>query len=187
MLAFFALFGIGWWVVTIAFAIYVTVALEKDHIFWPILCLVLYILFIQYISKTDIVKYMIQHPWEQVFYFVLYLVFGFLWSFIKWWLHVYKIAEKHKKEKEIFKANWDKDRSRYSTADAEWAKEAALNNIDKPLISKHKGKVTLWVMYWPISFIWSLLDDLIKKIIRQIITHIQKLYQMISDRAFKNL
>jgi len=61
------------------------------------------------------------------------------------------------------------------------------DDLGKPKLSQEKKKVTLWVMYWPMSMLWSLLDDFIKKMIRHLIIKFQKVYQYLTDRAFKDI
>lgn len=56
-----------------------------------------------------------------------------------------------------------------------------------PTVRKHKGKISLWIIYWPISMVWALINDFVKKAIHIIVMKCHLLYGMITKGAFKNL
>jgi len=183
MWSVFVLGAFGWWVLTGLFVIYVFFALDKEKsLFWPIALLITYVLFSQFLAKVDIFSFAVHHPGKLSLYVLGYFVIGFVWSFVKWWLYVSTIADKcREKRKEFLESNKgqdDKDK---------WSRQVYMNSLNKPNLARSKKKISLWVMYWPVSAIWSLLDDFIKKMIRHLITKFQKIYQYISDRAFKGI
>jgi hypothetical protein len=199
ILSVFVLGAVGWWCLTILFVIYGFFALDRDYedktLFWPIAMLIVYVLFMQFIAKANIFSFAVEHPWKLVLYILGYFVLGFVWSFVKWWLFVNTAAEKYNEKRAEFlkeySPRWSavpddiRSPSRERNKQSEWESYVTRNKLSKPMASKHKGKITVWVMYWPVSLVWSLLDDFIKKMIRQIITMFQKFYQFISDQAFK--
>ena len=203
ILAAFALGAIGWWCLTILFVLYGFIASDRDYdekgnLFWPITVLIIYILFVQFVARVDILNLITHKPIVAILYTLGYFAVGFAWSFIKWWLFVSTIAEKYKAARAEFMAEYQPRESAIpdnirrpdgsfvtDRKQKEWEDKVRYEHLSKPMVSKHKNKITVWVMYWPLSAIWSLLDDFIKKMIRQIITSFQRFYQFISDRAFR--
>ena len=199
ILSIFVLGAVGWWCLTILFIIYTFLALDKDydtpgetHLAWPISMLVLYVIYMQFIAKTDIFNFAVHYPLKIILYVLSYFVVGFIWSFVKWWLYVNTIAEKYQFEKDKFTAEYipktavpKNNRDNEKDKKDEWDFIVRNKDLQKPVVSKYKGKITVWIMYWPVSVVWSLLDDFIKKMVRHIITLFQKFYQSISDSAFK--
>jgi hypothetical protein len=198
ILAVFALGAIGWWCLTILFVIFGFFASDRDyddhgHIFWPVFVLILYLLFMQYIAKVDVLSSIIHHPGQAILYILGYFALGFVWSFVKWWLFVNTVADKYRDARAKFleehPPRMSAVPSSFRNSDdglrRSWESVVYSQNLQKPIVSKHKNKITVWIMYWPISAIWSLLDDFIKKMVRQIITAFQRFYQLISDRAFR--
>lgn len=200
----FVLGAVGWWCLTILFVIYVFFALDRDydsvgehsHLFWPVFMLILYAVFMQFIAKADIFNFSIHHPLELILYVLGYFATGFVWSFVKWWLFVNTLADKYQAEKTEFLANFTPresavPRTYFVSSDGrteqqrEWESVVDRHHLQKPVATRYKGSITVWVMYWPISVVWSLLDDFIKKLVRHIVTMFQKFYQLISDSAFK--
>jgi len=185
-LSFFLLGAFGWWCLTILFVFYVFLCIEKEiNLFWPILALVIYVLFSQFIAGADIVNFAVKHPMQMLLYILGYFVTGFIWSFIKWWLHVNSIADKYKERKRKYEAL--KEPKTESNFQSWERKNYSYKNLEKPKVSQSKKKITLWIMYWPISMIWSLLDDFVKKTIQHLVIKFQKLYQSIVDRAFRGI
>jgi len=183
MWSVFVLGAFGWWVLTGLFVIYIFFTLDKEKsLVWPIFFLILYALFSQFLAKIDIFSFAVHHPVELLLYILGYFVVGFVWSFVKWWLYVNTIADKCKeKRKEFLESNKGQDDKE------KWSYTCRLNSLNKPDLAQSKKKISLWIMYWPVSAIWSILDDFIKKLIRHLITKFQKIYQYISDRAFKGI
>jgi hypothetical protein len=204
ILSVFVIGAVGWWCLTILFVIYVFFALDRDydnvgehsHLFWPVFMLILYIVFMQFIAKADIFNFSIHHPLDLLLYVLGYFVTGFAWSFVKWWLFVNTLADKYRVRKDDFLSNFTTHESAVPRAyrgspddrteqQREWEDIVRREHLQKPVATKYKGRITVWVMYWPISVIWSLLDDFVKKLVRHIVTMFQKFYQFISDSAFK--
>lgn len=93
-----------------------------------------------------------------------YLIIGVLWSFAKWFLFLVKkrYALEGKKLKEY---------SRY----------------DIPLVKDNKDKIILWMVYWPWSAIWTIINDPVRRFFDFVYMRISGLYQKISDRIFKDV
>ena len=199
-LGFFVFGALGWWLLSVCFFIFFIAATEKENGFWTFVCTLSFFAFVILLGKINIPGHIIDNPLKASLIVLGYLSTGFVWSFIKWWLFVLKIAEKRKAlrvdylegKKETFKSAIPKH-LRYieiepePKVDSGWEYQISRNNLKKPLASENKGKISLWVVYWPTSVFWSLLDDLISKIVKQLILSFQKIYETITNSAFKNV
>ena len=54
----------------------------------------------------------------------------------------------------------------------------------KPRPNKHKARILTWMTYWPFSFIWTMLNDPIKRLMKAIYYKIAGFLTRISDRIF---
>lgn len=59
--------------------------------------------------------------------------------------------------------------------------------FSKPKAVEHKKTISHWIIYWPVSALWSLLDDFIGKVVRIIIVKFRFIYEIITKNAFKNI
>lgn len=55
----------------------------------------------------------------------------------------------------------------------------------KPLAKEHKGKIVAWACYWPWSFLWTLLNDPVKRLFLTIFKYFQEAFQRVADRHFR--
>jgi hypothetical protein len=184
-LAGFVLGAAGWWIISIGCFIWLIIAVEKHSWISSLICAVLYIVFMQFLAKSDLFGHVIKHPLATFLYILSYFVIGFTWSFVKWWLFVGKLMEKRAQLNKKF-LNEYKTRNRESEMNSKdmkekWATELRYADLDKTSISENKTKISVWVMYWPISLIWSLVDDLIKKIIKQLVIFFKGIYDAITN------
>jgi|GEM_PF-3720407 len=196
----FFLFGtVGFYITVVAFIIWGFCLIEKESLFGIITSMILFFIFMQFLAKYNIAASVVDSPLN-LLWIPGYFAIGFAWSFVKWWLFVNKAAERLKEMKEKFlKEHTDKTfdaNKKYSeqvssfsgrNLKEEWESFIQFKDVQRPLAKKNKGRITTWIIYWPFSFIWSLLNDLIKSLIRQLVTTFQKFYQAISDKAFKGL
>jgi hypothetical protein len=58
--------------------------------------------------------------------------------------------------------------------------------IQKPTPDKYKGRITAWLVYWPPSLFWTLLNDPLRRIGRLIYEGVAKSLARISDSAWKD-
>jgi hypothetical protein len=207
-LGIFAIGMIGWWLFTVGFLIWIFWAVENDSGIGSACCLILYLLFVQFLMRTDIFGNFIRDPRGSALCILGYLFIGFLWSFVKWWLFVNKIANKRREARKDFTEEYgirDQEFSAIPVADKEkygrdttnfvkkpnredeWLVRIRRENLQKPKVSDNKNKIAMWVMYWPVSLVWSLLNDFVKKIIKQLVLAFRKSYEAITNIAFKNL
>jgi hypothetical protein len=184
-LGIFALGMAGWWVLSVAFFIWIIWEVEKDSWVGSSICVILYLLFMQYLARADIFGHALKHPLGALLAVLGYFVIGFLWSFVKWWLFVSKAADKRVAARKEFLEGKEKVPS--EELNQVWERHTHLCGLSKPLATNNKGKISIWILYWPISLLWSLLDDFIKKIIQRLIIAFRKLYDSITNGAFANV
>jgi len=59
--------------------------------------------------------------------------------------------------------------------------------IENPQANNHKALITTWITHWPVSLVWTLINDPIKKFINHIFEFIKSVFQSISDKVFKSV
>jgi hypothetical protein len=195
ILGFFAFGMLGWWVVSLLCLIWLFVAVEKTHWVSITFCIILYVLFLQFLGKLQVFEQAVNHPWEIVLSVLGYFMLGFIWSFVKWWLFVNKAAQKRLEAREKFVRGYQpfesaiprnvRNHTDENRMADRWEDEVRMNGLEKPTVSKNKGKITTWVLCWPVSFICSLLDDFVRKLVKQLVLKFHKMYDHITNSAFK--
>lgn len=153
-------------------------------------------LVLQFFSEVPLLGFIMTHPLLILSFLGLYIVAGVIWSVVKWWLFCKETQEEYEDAKEDFfkRRNFTVSRSgRQETlspqeAWREYCKYAFRQLRNGRLWARdHKKRIVIWMTYWPWSFVWTLIDDIVRRIFNAIYIHIQKIYQAIADNAFKNI
>jgi hypothetical protein len=201
LLAAFA-FGSLWYLIfSVAWVILLIFLVEKDHFYLSGINVLIYFFFLNFIVKKDIVGYISHHPGRTLIVVLCYILIGFVWSFIKWWLFVNKEAISYKEKR----CAWLKDQKKYrankmafsiaglenitleTEVPEEWKEEWGRQiSVRRPVAVEHKQQISHWIVYWPVSAFWSLIEDFIGKVMRVIVVKVRFIYEIITKNAFKN-
>jgi hypothetical protein len=143
----------------------VATELEEPNswLFWtvPITIGLLYIGGNSNAIKSSLV-YISENPGQIILYILFYLIAGTIWSFVKWYLYLVDRREYH------LKRSYGYDKENYS-------------------LNQNKERILNWMLYWPLSAFWMLINRPMKKMFQWIIKTFGAQYQKISDNVFKDL
>lgn len=152
-------------IVVINFALFVCVAGEKLASGWATICVLATFGALYFMggdrNKYDLLHHIIQHPFETIFLFLLYVFVGVLWSFVEWFWYVKKQAELYE----------DKEISEY--------------NI--PKASNERGRLFTWIFYWPWTMLWKITHKPIERLFDVIMQYTGKTYENITKKAFSKI
>ena len=108
-----------------------------------------------------------------------YFAAGAMWGVVKWYFWL----KKTKRKLMSFKSehpNWtDSDLIRV-------IRVAGIGGNFPPDVSDHKAKIMGWMMLWPASMVWTMLNDPVRRIFEEIYDRIGGGLQAMSDRVFQD-
>ena len=113
-------------------------------------------------QMSNIGNWIAQHWFYSILIFLGYLIAGTGYSLIKWAIFLSDGRAKLIKTKSSF----------YS---------------DHWTPANHKTKITHWMIYWPISGLWTIMSNPVKKAFDRIFDKLEFFYQNISNRIMKDL
>jgi hypothetical protein len=146
----------------------------------------------------------VEHYNQVILVSVLYLIIGtVVWAPLKWVFFVKKVTKKLAKEK----SRWTKENGRQShkkdfdgvpiiETDEDYYKrflrdvghEFDVTPSDGSLqVSKNKGRIMVWLAYWPFSLFASIFSDLFRNVYEFLYERIAGALQAISDGMFSDL
>ena len=116
--------------------------------------------------------------------FILYLIFGTIWSGFKWFLFV---RDKAIKIQETIDSNGYESAARiWKTYDIRETDILSSNfKCLTPKVREYKKKITTWIIFWIPSAIWFLLNNPIRRAANWIFEQVKDIFQAISNKAFK--
>ena len=138
----FLAFGSFWfWAIFVVASVLILIAAEKGSGVGAtatlIVTMALLFFFGNGVSFGNFFQYCISHPWLTMGTILCYFVFGICWAILKWYFFLIKKRDEVIDEKPTY--------------------------IYIPQVKQHKSEITIWMVYWPYSAIWTLLDVPIKR------------------------
>lgn len=130
-------------------------------------------------------------------YGIAYLALGVIWAYPRWMLFVKDKCKAFESDYTTLKGKWDSIKTGVSVGSglgSEWSQyktfEEMLRSKEKmpPLPWDHgvKGKIYMWMAYWPLSAFWILLHRPLEWFWDWVYTSIRKQLEDISYKMFKS-
>lgn len=177
---FLSAWGFWWWLTFVLWVVLETACIDKEDGIWATIFFVAYLFALQFAFKVGIFQYIIHNPLQVFALIGFYLGAGVIWSVTKWWLLLAKERDHLKSKKAKYMESYNYDPEEY------WKKHVK-DTLDYYKVSNHKAKISLWITYWPFSLIWSLLNDFVHRIIKEIVHKLQWLYDSIGKKMFQGV
>ena len=154
---------------------------------------------LQFFGNVDIIGFVVANPLQLLAVVGAYFLLGSVWGIVKWYIFCRdRLEEYHDLKAEFLRSKGlpeKTDEPIPSQYRAEWKKKlegrkgysgSRLLN-EAPLVRNYKAKVVRWMSFWPISLIWSLINDFVKRICNAIYLRIAKFLQRVSDNIFSGV
>ena len=165
-LSFLMLGGIWFWLIVLVSIISITALMENEK---NVIADIIFVATIFALYKfgcqepiRNLWNFISTHALLSVGLFLLYFLAGTGYSIVKWALYV-SDGKQHliDKGKTFYASQWTPD--------------------------EHKSKIMHWMIYWPISGIWTLISNPIVKLFNKIFNSIKVVYQNISNKIMKDM
>ena len=111
-------------------------------------------------------------------YVLAYIMFGVLWSILKYWLHLLNFKDKYDDMKIRYFDDYPKN-----TIEA-WDKY--ISN-EKKYYKPNKDKIMNWMIWWIPSITWTIINDPIRKAFRWSYKRIVGVYDGIYEKVLGDL
>lgn len=154
---------------------------------------ILFVLGLLQLSGHEIFQYMAANPLTILIGAAAYFGAGTFWAVCRWYFYV-----KHELEKYMeFKRKWLDDhdvdgneipealKTKFKECISRWNHDGYTVNFElRPRVGTHKARIYLWIAYWPWSLLWTIINDPVRKVCREIYDSIRGFLQRISDRVW---
>lgn len=213
---FFVAGGLAFWVLSAVVAVLILVALDRDSgwgAFWALVAFC--VAFTVWGQGVDVAKWALANPTYIAGGVGVYLLAGAVWGVAKWALKVRKLAREckdiYQKRRFDFLMQRSEKMRGVTVNEAtpvpahlqkEWIKTPIntykgnfFQQIDRdtqgkivaPRARDYKASILLWMSFWPLSALWTVLDDLVKEVFENIYQFLSTWLQSIADKAFAGI
>ena len=179
--------GFIWWEIllltVLGITFFVSVVKEIDGL--AIGDFILTIIVCQFLLKIDIWSWFLSNYLLMLIYLGGYFIAGSIWSIFKWYRFV-KSEVRECKQLFIEKKKHAVDRDLHFPDTIEsWIEDQNHRWPSDP--KNNKDKIVRWIMAWPVSVTWAILEDLFVWIGNKLYNFIGKIYRSISNRLFAEM
>lgn len=141
-------------------------------------------LLLQFYGGMDIFGTIKNNPMTVIYYVLGYGVLGAGTAVFKWWRYVRNNRHKYDEAKAEYLDDND-------NLDG-WERYRELGNYNgikflfAPAARRHKAAITMWMTYWPLVLVWTVIDDPVRKFFRMIYDSLGSMLERISAKAFED-
>ena len=162
----FLVFGSFWfWVLFAAASVCVLIAAEKGSglgaTITMVVTIALLFLFGNGVSLGNFFQYCLTHPLVTVTAMAGYFILGVCWAVLKWYFFLIKQRDETYKDRPMY--------------------------VVVPKVAEYKSEITVWMVYWPYSAVWTLLDVPIKRAYLFVYHRIAGELQKMADKIYAPL
>lgn len=198
LITLFAL-GTFWFWVLVAVHFCVLLALiEYEKTGWATFTMIATFAALYFLGDFNVVAAALHNPAMTAAFVGGYFAAGTAWSVAKWWFFVRRCREDYDKQKIAFlRQNGIEGTVIPDALKAKWKENLGYNYGGRnsyrrgenviPKAGDHKSRIMTWMCYWPWSMVWTLINDPVKRVFKQIYLQIQGIMQSISNRAFRGV
>ena len=190
MLESFESFGTLAWIF-VAIEVVVPIALvEIDQTVMSVCSILIFGVALQLFGVIDVLKIVQENPLHLLVLFVVYFIIGVIWSVVKWYFYVKKIAEEYSSTKIKFLEDSGATTTSELTQEFLISLRRKLRFVSEdvpPKASKNKSRIIRWMVFWPVSIILTITRDMVISVVEKIFDIAKNNLQRISDYVFKDI
>lgn len=146
----------------------------------------------------SLVEFLRGHGVWLLAYVGAYVGVGIGWSFVKWFSYLMSFRDAFREQKDLFCKKVGLDSSLPVPEDRMKEFEEHLSHVswnnnhrsqlfsrERPRATRNKARITAWAAFWPFSFLGTLLNDPVRRLINFLFNQFKALYQKMSDWVFR--
>lgn len=193
----FFIFGTIWfWMVSVAFFGLMIFWTEDDSNFFAGIGLAAFVWTMSTVNDFSIMA----NPLTWAKWVGVYFLVGTIWSFIKWFSYLHKVKDELREHKKNYLQKthvglqdngqfFDNDFAGFATYlhEKRYGSFLIKTRADViPSMSDEFSDLVRWIVWWPFSAFWTILNDPIRRVAEFIVNRFSKIYENIASSVFKN-
>lgn len=194
----FFVFGTFWfWLLAAVALVGMFWSISKEAGGWASFVLLAFFTILALFGTFNVVSYSWNHPLHAAMVVGIYLLGGVPWATAKLWIWGKNLRDDLEEIQEDWLQGKGYNRKTLTTGQIEeWNNSIAkkdftqsIGNTDgevTPKIRNHKSKVISWMIYWPVSLLWTLFKDALKRLWSAVYHAIARKLQGVLNSVFKN-
>jgi hypothetical protein len=210
MFELFVIFSFWWWAIIAVGGFFLVLSINDDS--WigatVVSAITLAVLTVLGTSAWVWIQWCWHNPWLLCAGLLGYVLLALIWSIVKWyffltdcraeyveqrddWLET-KDEDPGKVPEHLMKAWLEHAKSRFFFSWRRHAKDFSGMTLTSPKAlfpkaKENKGRIVTWMVWWPLSIIWTIIADWVKRFFSRLFEFVKTLFDRISARIFKEV
>jgi hypothetical protein len=196
----FELFVVGtfwFWALIIAEIVLLFMFVEYENGVGATVSLIIFACALQWCGDVNLVGFIFDNPLKLLAMVAAYFLLGGVWGTIKWWIFSKDRLEEYEELRDDFLRNKNLPAGTAVPQQfrREWKEKLERHRghgryghgrtlAEAPRARDNKSRIMRWMSFWPVSMLWSFLDDFVKRVFKTIYHRISNFLQRISDNMF---
>lgn len=189
MESFTGLFSVGstgFWVLIVIASCFLIGMVEWEKPGWATTSLIVTLLLLGSFGNFNVIAFARENPTFALACGVGYFVVGTLWAFGKWWFYLQNVKARYEEERSVFlKENNIGTRHIPDELLKTWKDKSSY--FAPPRARNNKVRILVWMMHWPWSCVWTIINDPVKKAFKAIFEKVQARFQKMADDTFADV
>jgi hypothetical protein len=190
MLELFVIGSFWFWILILIEILVLFVFIEHENGWGATISFLLCLALLQWAGNANIIDFATESPLKLLALVIVYFGLGTVWGVIKWWIFCKDRVDRFRDFKEEFLVSKGLDPNSAMSPELKTELKERLDrdrydedNLGKPArVRDNKGNLIRWMSFWPISMVWSLCNDFIKKVFKQIVQWMTTFLQNMSNK-----
>lgn len=179
VLEFLALGAWGFWLLTLGSAVIMSELLDKEAPGWATILAIVTVAILAVFGGINPIQGILHNPWETVLALAGYFALGAAWSLIKWYFFLLGVRRRMEDIRREH-PGWDRKDV------AQLLRSPDVRGEFPPQVSDNKSRVIGWMVLWPASMVWTVINDPVRRACEEIYNRLGGVYQAISNRVFRD-
>lgn len=181
------------WAILAVWVVSVWILTEREYGLFGFLSTVAYVAILQFVFKVNVLLWVAKNPGLLLVFAGMYLFFGGLWAFWRWYLFVKDKLEEY----QHLKSEWLTTKNVTETTVPDTLKEEWGKYINStayrqemcqiPKVRQHKAKIMRWIGYFPISAISWVFNDMVRRFVKIVYEYMHDWLQGIANNVFASI
>lgn len=174
--------GLLFWIAVAIVAALSIIFVEKQKNWSTFITLVLFAVALEWFSNVKPITWVFHHPMKLLVYIGVYAIIGAVWSVIKWWLYTLDARDRYTKSR----VEYMQQNNLAEMGEIDVKRFVKLYKLEKfpPMPHNEAMRISVWIAYWPLSGLWTLINDPIRRLFIAIRQSLQGVYTGISNSIF---
>lgn len=183
----FAVGSLAFWILFVLADVIVVALIDHQKWGWSAITLFFTALTLAFLGDFNLIVFVRANPGHALYLLGLYFIIGAVWSVLKWYFFLLREREDYDKRRADFLKYRGLSANSKITPELKADFIKKLGATTRPSVHNHKSQVMGWLVYWPWSALWTLINDPIRRIWEWMFRGLRSIYETVAAHVYRGV